>query len=218
MKKGKVVHRIPKDHYLVSNRNRVFTDKKLEASVNACRGKMIFDDEDITMKKAYGCKIFDVYEEMIPHQKTGESIKQIWIDHKPTVSVVAITNSNKILFVQQYRNAVKENLLELPAGSIDDGENPLEAAQRELAEETGWKAKSLILLYTGFFIPGYGNERMYFYLAKDLFYDPLPPDAHEDIIVTEIEFKVIKEYLNHGTIRDIKTVLGLKLAEKYFID
>ncbi len=72
---------------------------------------------------------------------TGKSIKQSWIDHKPTVAVVALNDKNEVLLIKQYRNAVKKHLLEIPAGSLDNlEESPVACAQRELAEETGFKA------------------------------------------------------------------------------
>jgi ADP-ribose pyrophosphatase len=164
----------------------------------------------------YRCKIFDVWEEDVP-LPDGKSTKQNWIDHKATVAIVAINDKNEILLIKQYRNAVKKHLLEIPAGTFEnDGESPIVCAQRELAEETGFKANTLVKLFEGYLLPGYCNEYMYFFLAKDLFFEPLPPDEDEFIEIIPASMNKIKALLKNGEIIDVKTVLGIVLADNYF--
>jgi ADP-ribose pyrophosphatase len=163
----------------------------------------------------YHCKIFDVLEEefILPN---GQSTKQNWIDHKPTVAIVAINDKNEILLIKQYRNAVKKHLLEIPAGTIDKlEESPLICAQRELAEETGFKAGTFVKLFEGYLLPGYCNEYMYFFLAKDLFTEPLSPDDDEFIEVMPTALAQAHELLKNGAIIDAKTALGIILASPY---
>jgi ADP-ribose pyrophosphatase len=163
----------------------------------------------------YKCKIFNVWEEevLLP---TGKSIKQSWIDHKPTVAIVALNDKNEVLLIKQYRNAVKKDLLEIPAGSLDyPEESPVACAQRELAEETGFKAASFIKLYEGYLVPGYCNEYMYFFLAQDLFYEPLSPDEDEFIEIIPTKFSHVQELLKNGEIIDAKTALGVILAGNF---
>jgi ADP-ribose pyrophosphatase len=163
----------------------------------------------------YQCKIFSVYEEKVA-LPDGRSVKQSWIDHKPTVAIVAVNNENNVLMIKQYRTAVKQHLLEIPAGTMDvDGESPLVCAQRELAEETGFKAKSLIKLFEGYLVPGYCNEYMYFFLATDLYYEPLSADDDEFIEVLPTSFAEAKKMLKKGEITDAKTALGLILVENH---
>lgn len=164
---------------------------------------------------AYECKIFDVWEEEfdLPNGKTA---RQTWIDHKPTVAIVAVNEKNELLLIKQYRNAVKKDLLEIPAGSLDGtAESPAVCAQRELAEETGFQAKTIVKLFEGYLLPGYCNEYMYFFLAKDLIHAPLTPDDDEFIETMPVSFSKAQELLNNGEIIDAKTVLGIILAEKY---
>jgi len=163
----------------------------------------------------YQCKIFSVYEEKVS-LPDGRSVKQSWIDHKPTVAIVAVNNENNVLMINQYRTAVKQHLLEIPAGTMDiEGESPVICAQRELAEETGFKAKTLIKLFEGYLVPGYCNEYMYFFLATDLYYEPLSADEDEFIDVLPKSFADVKQLLKNGDIIDSKTALGLILAESY---
>lgn len=164
---------------------------------------------------AYKCKIFDVWEEEFD-LPNGKTIKQSWINHNPTVAIIAINEKNELLLIKQYRNAVKKNLLEIPAGSLDGTEeSPAVCAQRELAEETGFKAKDLIKLFEGYLLPGYCNEYMYFFLAKDLIHAPLTPDEDEFIETMPVSFSKAQNLIKKGDIIDAKTVLGILLAEKY---
>jgi ADP-ribose pyrophosphatase len=163
----------------------------------------------------YQCKIFDVWEEEfdLPNGKTA---KQTWVDHQPTVAIVAVNDKNELLLIKQYRNAVKKNLLEIPAGSLDSAEeSPAVCAQRELAEETGFQAKTIIKLFEGYLLPGYCNEYMYFFLTQDLIHAPLTPDEDEFIETMPVSFSRAQELLKNGKIIDAKTVLGIMLAENY---
>jgi ADP-ribose pyrophosphatase len=163
----------------------------------------------------YQCKIFEVWEDEVD-LPNGKTIKQNWINHNPTVAIAAINDKNELILIQQYRNAVKKNLLEIPAGSMDSLEEPPDdCAQRELAEETGFKAKTLVKLFEGYLLPGYCNEYMYFFLAKDLFSAPLTPDEDECIEILPTSFSQARALLNKGEIIDAKTVLGILLAEQY---
>jgi ADP-ribose pyrophosphatase len=163
----------------------------------------------------YSCRIFDIWEEdiLLPNGKTS---KQTRIDHKPTIAVAALNEKNEILLISQYRNAVKKNLLEIPAGTMTTGEeSPLECARRELAEETGYQAQTFSPLFEGYLVPGYCNEYMYFFLARDLFAQPLPPDEDEFIEIFPTTLMKAKELLRKGDIVDVKTGLGIILADSY---
>jgi len=164
----------------------------------------------------YQCKVFDIWEEEFS-LFNGKNIKQSWIDHKPTVAVVAVNDKNELLLIKQYRLAVKKHLLEIPAGSLDnDQESPIACAQRELAEETGYKATHLVQLYEGYLLPGYCNEYMYFFLAQKLVFEPLTPDEDEFIETIPTKFSSAQELLKTGEIIDAKTAMGIILAENFF--
>ena len=165
--------------------------------------------------RVYQCKIFSVYEAQVP-LPNGRTVKQSFVDHKPTVAVVAVNKEKELLLIRQFRAAVNNHLLEIPAGSMDkDQESPLVCAQRELAEETGFKAKNMIKIYEGYLLPGYCNEYMYFFLAYDLVYDPLAPDDDEFIEVLPTSFDRARDLLTKGEIIDAKTALGIILACSY---
>jgi len=164
---------------------------------------------------AYQCKIFDVWEEEFD-LPNGKKTRQSWINHNPTVAIIAINDKNEILLIKQYRNAVKKHLLEIPAGSLDGSEEaPAVCAQRELAEETGFKANILVKLFEGYPLPGYCNEYMYFFLAQDLIHAPLTPDEDEFIEIMPVSFSHARKLIENGEIIDAKTVLGIFLADNY---
>jgi len=163
----------------------------------------------------YQCKIFDVWEEEVG-LPNGKTIRQSWIKHNPTVAIIAINDKNELILIKQYRTAVKKNLLEIPAGSLENLEEaPADCAQRELAEETGFKAETLVKLFEGYLLPGYCNEYMYFFLAQGLFSAPLTPDEDEFIETIPTTFSQAQELLKNGQIIDAKTVLGILLADSY---
>lgn len=165
--------------------------------------------------RKYHCRIFDVWEEELT-LPNGKSITQNWIDHKPTVAIIAVNAKNELLLISQFRSAVKKHLLEIPAGTMDHGaESPEMCAKRELAEETGFQANTFIKLFEGYLLPGYCNEYMHFFLASDLFAAPLPPDEDEFIEVIPVSLERAEELLNKGEIIDAKTALGIILAKNY---
>jgi len=169
-------------------------------------------------KLSYTCKIFSVWEEdlLLPN---GRTVSQIWIEHQPTVAVAAVNHNQELLLIRQFRKATGKDLLEIPAGTMNKGEeSPSACAIRELAEETGFRAGRLSPLFAGYLVPGYCNEFMYFFLAQDLFYEPLPPDEDERIEVIPTRFDEARALLENGTIIDAKTALGIILADNYLND
>jgi len=125
-------------------------------------------------------------------------------------------SEGNIVLIRQYRYAVKKDLVEIPAGSMDHGgESPEECARRELSEETGYGATNWVQLYEGYLLPGYCNEYMYFFLATGLFRAPLPPDEDEQIEVFSVSPEKAAEMIRSGEIIDSKTALGFYMAREY---
>jgi ADP-ribose pyrophosphatase len=160
----------------------------------------------------YRCKIFEVYEGDVCFPD-GRKSRQSWIDHTPCVAVVPVTDAGELILIRQYRHATRRIITEIPAGAIDKVRESIEAcAQRELAEETGFQAKHLIRLFEGYLIPGYGNEYMYFFLARGLFRRQLPPDEDEFIETLTVSFAEAEAMIKTRRIVDVKTALGIGLA------
>ena len=143
----------------------------------------------------------------------GKPCKREIIEHSGGACVLYVEN-DQILFVKQYRYAYGEMLLEIPAGKLNAGEDPMLAAKRELEEETGVKSENLQLLYVMYPTPGYTNERIYIYLAKDGERVPAHLDDGEFLQVEWIKIDKVKAMLRSGEIRDGKTLIAL---QAYFL-
>jgi ADP-ribose pyrophosphatase len=160
----------------------------------------------------YRGRVFDVYEGEVCFPN-GRKSRQSWIDHKPCVAVVPVTDAGRLVLIRQYRHATRQVITEIPAGALDKGEVSAAAcAQRELAEEIGFQAKQLVKLFEGYLIPGYGNEYMYFFLARGLFPLHLPPDEDEFIETLTVSFNEAEAMIRSKRIVDVKTALGICLA------
>lgn len=136
--------------------------------------------------------------------------------HPGAATIVAITSDRQLLLVRQYRHAAGETLLELPAGKLDrqpDGstEDRLIAAQRELTEETGYRAASWRELGTFFTAPGFASELMTIFLATGLSPDPAfkGPDPDERLELEMVPFDEALARAQRGELRDAKTLLGI---------
>ena len=118
--------------------------------------------------------------------------------------------------VRQYRHPTKEYLLEVPAGLIEEGENPDEAAMRELQEEVGYRSTNLRILGGFWSSPGFTDEYMYCYLARNLVKSSLPSDDDEDITVEKTPLSKIHQLIKLGEIQDAKTIAIILMATEVF--
>ena len=143
-----------------------------------------------------------------------EAVREI-IDHVPAVVLVPIDSAGNVLLVRQYRWAVQAVLLEAPAGRLEKGEEPEDGALRELREETGHGADTLMSMGGFWIAPGYSTEYMYAFVATDLRPDPLPADEDEDIELVPTAWKSIPDLIYNGTIQDSKSISALEMA--YFL-
>lgn len=136
------------------------------------------------------------------------------VEHIGSVIILPLDVNGHLLFVRQYRHAAGLDLLELPAGTLDEDESPEACARREVREETGMAAGRLEPLGGFYLAPGYSTEYMYVYLATDLRYDPLEPDADEFLSVERIPLAEALAMCERGEIPDAKTLAAFLLARK----
>ncbi|MCG6534642.1 MAG: NUDIX hydrolase [Syntrophales bacterium LBB04] len=166
-------------------------------------------------KRVYRSRVFDVFEGDVT-LPDGRVSRQSWIDHRPCIAVVPIDREGRLVLIRQYRPAVGRMLIEIPAGNMDREAESVEACvQRELAEETGFKAGRLVKLFEGYLTPGYCNEYMYYYLAADLFEEAATPDADEYIELMTATIDQAKQLIKEGSIVDSKTALAIYLTIDY---
>ena len=126
-----------------------------------------------------------------------------------SVGVVVLDENDNVILVRQYRHAVGKTLLEIPAGGMEDGENPRESALRELEEETGYTAGSIKEIGGAYAAPGYSTEFLHIYLATDLKAGPSRNDEDEYIEVTPVPLQNVMQLIRSGELCDGKSIIGL---------
>jgi ADP-ribose pyrophosphatase len=142
----------------------------------------------------------------------GRETKYDIIEHTGSVVIIPLDADGNLLFVRQYRHAAGMDLLELPAGTLDEGEAPEVCAAREIREETGFAAGKLEKIGEFYLAPGYSTEFMVVFFATDLRYDPLQADADEFLSVEKIPVKKALELAERGNMPDAKSLAALLLA------
>jgi ADP-ribose pyrophosphatase len=145
----------------------------------------------------------------------GKSATLVIVDHPGAVTLLPVDSQGRVWFVRQYRHAIQEDLLELPAGTLEKGEDPEACARREVREETGMAAESLRKIGEFFLAPGYSSEFMRVYLATGLTPAPLQGDDDEFISVERIPLEQVFAMVERGQIKDAKTLAALQLARPY---
>jgi ADP-ribose pyrophosphatase len=158
-------------------------------------------------KEVYSCGLFRVTEDEAV-DKTGWKMKRSIVQHRGSAVMLAVDERGRIMLVRQYRMPAGEELWELPAGKVDKGEKPLQAAKRELMEETGLKAKKWKKLVSFYPSPGYVGELMTVYLATDLTQGKATPMEDERIQTRWFRKKDLRTALRSNKIVDGKTMIG----------
>ena len=141
----------------------------------------------------------------------GREARMEVVEHAEVVHVLPVDEDGKLLLVRQYRAAAGKELLETPAGGIEPGEDPKEAAQRELREETGYRAENFRLLSSVYSSPGFCTELNHLFVATGLSYDPLDPDADEDISLVPVSLAEAEGLLASRGIGDAKSAATILL-------
>ena len=159
-------------------------------------------------REVYNCRLFRVTEDEAVDPKTGFRIKRSVVRHVGSAVMMAVDRKQRILLVRQYRLPADQYLWELPAGRLDPGEKPLQAARRELKEETGYRARKWTKLASYFVSPGYVQERMTIFLAEELTAGEATPMDDERIETRWFTKKELSEMIEAGKIDDAKTLIG----------
>jgi ADP-ribose pyrophosphatase len=140
---------------------------------------------------------------------SGRETTREVVEHDDCVAIIALDAEDNILLVRQFRHAVGEELLEIPAGGIHPGETAEQAVRRELQEETGYFPHQLKKLRGFYSAPGYCTEYLYLYLATELAFSPLQAEDTEDIELVRVPLVDIPHLIASGKICDAKSLAGL---------
>lgn len=138
----------------------------------------------------------------------GRQASREIVEHRPVI-VAVVVEGDEIILVRQYRDAVGEDLLELPAGGIEPGETPEAAVKRELAEEIGYQPKTVTRLGGFYSAPGFCTEFLHLFLAADLIPRQLHAEDTDEISVVRVKRADVPGLIRRGEIKDAKSIAGL---------
>ena len=172
---------------------------------------MTFEERTIKSEKIYEGAIINLRRDKVTVQG-GTSYREI-IEHNGGAVIAALTEDKKLVMVRQYRKPAGKVVLEVPAGKIDLGEKPLEAAVRELKEETGYTAAKVEFLTQFYPSVGYSEEMLYLYLCTGLTPGETSFDENEAIDIEEIELDKLFKMAMSGEIEDAKTLIAIFMVE-----
>ena len=170
------------------------------------------DVERLSHERVYDGKVFDVDRDNV-RMPNGREVTVDVVRHPKSVVLVPVPSPGHVILVRQFRYAVNAFLWELPAGSVDEGESPEQAARRECHEEIGLVPDTIVRLAAMYPTPGYCNEEMVFFRLSNL-EEPTEAaamDEDEDIEAKTFELREARDMVRRGEITDMKTVVGLAL-------
>lgn len=171
-----------------------------------------FIETTIKSDRVYSGKIINLRVDTVelPHQKYS---KREIVEHPGGVAVIAMDENGKIPIVKQYRKAAEDFLLEIPAGKLEHGENPVDTAKRELLEETGYVAEELEELASFYSSPGFTNEIIHVFSAKNLIKGEAKPDEDEYIEIEYYTIEELKEMVANKMIKDSKSIISILMYD-----
>lgn len=172
---------------------------------------MEFNEKTLQSNVVYDGRIITVLSDSVELADGHKSFREV-VKHSGGVVILAFKDEDTILLVKQYRYPIGETVLELPAGKLEKGEDPFEAAKREFEEETGYCANKWTDLGYINTSPGFSDEKLYLYLAQDLEYTHCHPDEGEIIQAYEYKYDDVLKMIDNGEINDAKTICGLMRA------
>lgn len=174
---------------------------------------MNYEEKTVSKKHIYDGNIIkvDLVTVTLPNGK--EATRDI-VSHPGASVVVPISSDGALYMVRQFRKPIDKVLLELPAGKLDAGEDPMVCAARELKEETGLAAKSLKHVVSIHSTPGFCNEVLHMYVATELEEGESCADEDEFISSEKVPVQTLVDMVLRGEITDAKTIIGVLLADK----
>jgi ADP-ribose diphosphatase len=168
------------------------------------------DADTLNSERVYTGKVFNVDRDRV-RMPNGRAVSVEIVRHSSSVVIVPVPEPGKVILIRQFRYPINRFLWELPAGSVDEGETPVEAARRECHEEIGLVPATVVRLAALYPTPGYCDEEMIFFRASGL--ETTAEQAHvdedEDIEAQTFELREVRDMIRRGEIVDMKTIVAL---------
>jgi ADP-ribose pyrophosphatase len=197
-------------------------DAPQHASGEPVRRSLVLGDDDprdaglrehvLSEDTVWQGRIFDVNRLQVKLPDGRDALRDV-VRHPGAVAIVALTDDGRICLVRQYRASLGRVTVEVPAGKLDPGEDPLECAHRELLEETGMQADQMAFLTTICTSVGFCDELIHLYMATGLHFVASDPDADEFINVDLVPLPELIDAVLDGRIEDCKTVTGALICD-----
>lgn len=176
---------------------------------------MDLTEKTIESKRVFEGKLVNLRVDTV-ELPNGRTTKREVVEHHGAVAIVPMLDHEKVILVRQFRQPVGDVLLEIPAGTLEKGEDPYECARRELVEEIGYYPRKLSKMFYSYLAPGYSTEMLHTFLAEDLERVGENREADEFLEVLTIDIRDAVEMIRGGEIIDAKSICGLLLASRLF--
>ncbi|ELP8754672.1 NUDIX hydrolase [Staphylococcus pseudintermedius] len=170
---------------------------------------MHFEEKTISKESIYKGKIIEVEKHKVSLPNNETAYREV-VKHNGAVAICALTPDQQVILVKQYRKALEQELLEIPAGKLEPGEDRESAAMRELEEETGYKAKKFTLIGEVYGTPGFSNEKISVYFADNLVEGKVNLDEDEFVEKVLYSLDDVKKAVEARTIEDAKTFIAFQ--------
>lgn len=174
---------------------------------------MNFEEKTISRKHIYQGNIIKVESQTVELPDGREATRDVVL-HPGAAVIIPLSDKGELYIVKQYRKPIDSVSLEIPAGKLDYGEDPMVCAERELKEETGLSAENIRHMISIHSTPGFSNEILHMYLATGLKEGELCADDDEFITSEKIPVGILVNQVMTGEITDAKTIIGILLAER----
>lgn len=170
-----------------------------------------FYEKTIKSDTIYEGKILNLKVDTVELHNKKYSKREI-VDHQKGVGIIAYDGYDRLWMVSQYRIAIDKVTYEIPAGLVDSNEVPVEAAKRELQEEIGYYPENIEFLYNMHSSPGFTNDKLSFFVAKDLVESKLDLDEDEHLAAESFAIDDLYDMVLNGEITDAKTIIAIQYA------
>ncbi|MBO9362196.1 MAG: NUDIX hydrolase [Thermoflexus sp.] len=177
------------------------------------RPDFIAPELPLERRRIYEGRILCLRVDQVCLPSGGTTLREV-VEHRGAVAIVPVLDDERVILVRQFRYAVGQVSLEIPAGTLEPEEDPLTCARRELAEETGYQAARWERLGTIWPTPGYSTEEIVLFLARDLTPGPAHPEFDETLRVVPMRWMDLWEAIEDGRLRDAKSIVGLSWAAR----